>query len=300
MAMILTIEDTHESEKFRDTAAQGIFHPKGKPYSIFIYPFRVIGAGIGYTSYFLAIVIFLSLGVPLLLVLSFNHDLMKKCMYRTLKTYTFFLTRFWLPFLRVYSIAEISGFDTRTMANSIFVANHRGKLDALLLLSLLPETGVLIKPKYSRLAIYSTFVKYLDFIKADSDSPGALSASLGRCRALLDRGKNLLVFPEGTRAKTGKLQAFREFCFKVSLDTGRPVVPVIIHSDYPFMARTPQSIFPKYRFRYTVRFLAPCTGLANERPADFADRVYRTMSEALDKLDKGTFWDRNSERGDNA
>ncbi len=269
---------------------------KKQLYTIFVYPFKVLGDSIGYASYFLAIVIFLFLGVPILLLLAFWPGLMRKYMYRTLKAYTFFLTRFWLPLLQVYSIAEISGYDRRSMSNVIFVANHRGRLDALLLLSMLPESGVLIKPKYTRIPIYSAFVKYLDFVRADSGSPASLAASLARCKAILDKGKNLLVFPEGTRAKSGKLQAFKEFSFKVSLDTGRPVVPVIVHSDYPFMARTPQSIFPKYRFRYTIRFLTPCTAVGNERPADFADRVYRIMSEALNKLDKGTFWDRGSGR----
>jgi 1-acyl-sn-glycerol-3-phosphate acyltransferase len=177
------------------------------------------------------------------------------------------------------------------MANSIFVANHRGRLDALLLLSMLPESGVLIKPKYSRIPIYSTFVKYLDFIRADSGSPTSLAASLARCKAILDQGKSLLVFPEGTRAKSGKLQAFKDFSFKVALDCKRPVVPVIIHSDYPFMARTPQSIFPRYRLRYTIRFLKPCAARDIERPADLADRVYGIMAETLADLDKGTYWD---------
>jgi 1-acyl-sn-glycerol-3-phosphate acyltransferase len=255
-----------------------------------IYPLRVLGTAIGYISYFLAIVIFLCLGIPLLLLLALWPDLMRRSMYRALKAYTYFLTRIWLPLLQVYSIREISGYDPRTMANCIFVANHRGRLDALLLLSMLPESGVLIKPKYSRIPIYSTFVKYLDFVRADSGSPTSLAASLARCKVILDQGKSLLVFPEGTRAKNGKLQAFKDFSFKVALDCKRPVVPVIIHSDYPFMARTPQSIFPRYRLRYTIRFLKPCTARDSERPADFADRVYGIMAETLADLDKGTYW----------
>jgi 1-acyl-sn-glycerol-3-phosphate acyltransferase len=264
---------------------------QNKLYTIFIFPLRILGATIGYTSYFLAIAIFLCLGVPILLLLAFWPGLMRRCMYRTLKSYTFFLTRIWLPLLRVYSIAEISGFSERETANVIFVANHRGRLDALLLLSMLPESGVLIKQKYSRVPIYSAFVKYLDFVKADTGSPASLAASIARCKAILDSGKSLLVFPEGTRAKSGKLQAFKDLSFKVAIDTRRPVVPVIVHSDYPFMARTPQSIFPKYRLRYTVRFLAPCFARENERTADFSRRVHRSMSEELAKLDRGTYWD---------
>ena len=265
--------------------------------SSFLYPLRVLGAGIGYTSYFVAAVVFLCLGVPLLLILALRPGLMRRYMYRTLKAYTFFLTRIWLPLLQVYSIAEISGFDKRSMNNVIFVANHRGRLDALLLLSMVPESGVLIKPKYTRIPIYSAFVKYLDFVRADSGSPASLAASLARCKAILGQGKNLLVFPEGTRAKSGKLQEFKDFSFKVALESERPVVPVIIHSDYPFMARTPQSIFPRYRLRYTIRFLPPCAAQDNERPAQFADRVHALMAKTLTDLDIGTYWASRSVRG---
>jgi 1-acyl-sn-glycerol-3-phosphate acyltransferase len=263
-----------------------------KLHTVLIYPFKVLVGCIAYASYFLSIAIFLFIGVPLLLLLlAWRPGLMKACMYRTLKAYAFFLTRLWLPALRVYSIAEISGYDRQSSANSIFVANHRGRLDALLLLSILPESGVLIKPKYARIPIYSTFVKYLDFVCADASSPSSLAAALKRCADILSKGKSLLVFPEGTRAKSGKLQSFKDFSFKVALETGRSVVPVIIHTDYPFLARTPQSIFPKYRFRYTVRFLPGCTGKEHERPSDFAARVHDIMSNALTVLNAGTCWD---------
>ncbi len=261
-----------------------------------LYLVRILATSLGYLSYFVAIVIFLCLGLPLLLVLSFYPGFMKKAMYGILKTYTFFLTRIWLPFLGVYSIAEVSGYDKAKMRNSIFIANHRGKLDALLLLSILPETGVLIKPKYSRLPIYSTFVKYLDFVRADSDSIKGVSIALDRCRQVLALGKNLLVFPEGTRGKKGGLMDFKDFAFKIALETARPIVPVIIHTDLPFMARTKGSLYPKFRFNYTVRFLTPSNALPQERSSQFACRVHDQMKAVLEELDKNTYWDQKSDR----
>jgi len=262
----------------------------------FSYPFRLVTISIGYSSYFIAIVIFLCLGLPLLLIISLCPGLMKKAMYRILKMYSFFLTRIWLPLLGVYSIAEISGYDKKNMENSIFIANHRGKLDALLLLSLLPETGILIKPKYCRLPLYSTFVKYLDFIRADSHSIKGVAEALDRCRQILAKGINLLVFPEGTRGKQGVLMDFKEFAFKIALETSRPIVPVIIHTNWPFMARTAGSLYPKYRLQYTVRFLPPCPAMPDERTSDYADRIHDTMKNVLEELDKNTYWERKPSR----
>jgi 1-acyl-sn-glycerol-3-phosphate acyltransferase len=254
------------------------------------YPFRVFLGLIGYLSYFLAILVFLCAGLPFFLMFALWPRLMKNIMYTVLKAYTFFLTRLWLPALRIYSIAEISGFDPPALRGSVVVANHRGRLDALLMLSMLPPTGVVIKSNYARIPLYSSFVKHLDFVSIDPDSLQSLGAATEKCRQVLAKGVNLLVFPEGTRAKTGKPLAFKPFPFRIAMEANAPVVPVIIHSDLPFMARCRGSIFPKYRFRYTIRFLPAERPLLGETAPDFAQRVRAIMAGQLALLDKGTYW----------
>jgi 1-acyl-sn-glycerol-3-phosphate acyltransferase len=166
-----------------------------------------------------------------------------------------------------------------------------------MLLSMLPQSGVVIKAKYAGIPLFSTFVKYLDFVSIDPDSLSSLAAAMEKCRAVLASGKNLLVFPEGTRAKTGKLLPFGPFPFKVAIEAKAPVVPVVIHSDLPLMARRKGSIFPPYRFKFVVRFLAACRGEAGETAPDFAHRVRDQMSAQLAELDKGTCWDADRQNG---
>lgn len=266
---------------------------KEKPTGL-LYPFKIILGIIGYLSYFLAILVFLCAGLPFFLMFALRPRLMKSLMYTVLKTYTFFLTRIWLPALQVYTIAEISGFDPAALRGSVVVANHRGRLDALLMLSMLPPTGVVIKSNYARIPLYSSFVKHLDFVSINPDSLESLGAATGKCREALAKGINLLVFPEGTRAKTGKLLPFKPFPFKIAMEADAPVVPVIIHSDLPFMARCRGSIFPKYRFWYTIRFLPAQRPLAGEAAPDFAQRVRAAMAGQLALLDKGTYWEKDN------
>ena len=260
-----------------------------------LYPLKVFLGIIGYLGYFASAAVFLCVGMPFFMFLALWPALVRRLMYSVLKTYAFFLTRIWLPGLRVYSMAELPGAATAAVRGSVVVANHRSRLDALMLLSILPESGVVIKSKYAGTPPFSTFVKHLDFISIDPDSLQSLGAAVEKCRHVLGTGKNLLVFPEGTRARTGKLLPFGPFAFKVAIETNAPVVPVLVHSDLPLMARCKGSIFPKRKFSYTVRFLLPCRSEPGERPGEFAQRVRRNMAAELALLDKRTFWDTGAE-----
>jgi 1-acyl-sn-glycerol-3-phosphate acyltransferase len=249
----------------------------------------------GYLSYFLSIAGFLGIIVPCMIFLG-PFPVKRRFAQFTFRRYLFFLTRQLLPMLQVYSIAEISGFSTTAAPSALYVANHRGRLDALLLLALLSNTAVLIKSKYCRFPLYRAFVKYLDFVAVDSATPNSLGAARGRCKGLLADRKNILVFPEGARATSGNLLPFKEFAFRLACESRVPIVPVIVHSDFPFMANLPGSIFPKNKIRYTLRRLEalyPCDG---ERPSDFAARVRRRMSEELKTLDRDTVWEWQGKR----
>ncbi len=57
-------------------------------------------------------------------------------------------------------------------------------------------------------------------------------ASIGRGAAALRDGRSFLIFPEGTRSRTGELLPFKKGGFIMARQAGVPVVPVAIkHSD---------------------------------------------------------------------
>lgn len=99
-----------------------------------------------------------------------------------------------------------------------------------------------------------------------SASPDSMAAA----EALLARGWNILVFPEGTRTRTGELGAFRPGVGLIAKRSGRPVLPVLItgtHTILPPAARLP------HRGQVEVRFGAPLTIGAGEDVRAFVARV---------------------------
>ncbi len=115
----------------------------------------------------------------------------------------------------------------------ILVANHSSHLDQPLLLSLFPATGV--KDVYFPAAadyFYRNICRRLFVIISLNAFPfereGNFAKGLKVCKELINNGKSLILFPEGTRSPDGKIGDFRPGVGLLSIESGVPVVPVCI------------------------------------------------------------------------
>lgn len=257
------------------------------------YPWVVARFCAGYASYFLSTVVFVLVGLPLMVLLA----PLPRWRYRVLRglTHRFlaFFTRTWLPALGVYRIAEISGLERAlSVGPAIWVANHRSFIDGLMLLGMAPGTGVVIKSRDTRQPMYALLARYFDLVSMDRHSVQSVAASVAKCRRMLAAGGRLLVFPEGTRTRNGRLQRFHRLAFDLALEAGVPVIPILLHSTEPFMAKVPGSFFPIRPNQYRIRFLEPLRFQKGERAEGLSDRVFRKMTSELRVLDRGTTWEK--------
>jgi 1-acyl-sn-glycerol-3-phosphate acyltransferase len=253
------------------------------------YPLTVLLFSIGYGTYLFSKIVFVLCALPLVIVLTPFPRTKYRLLQAMIHRYLAFFTRTWLPAIGVYRIAEISGLE-RALATgpAVCVANHRGFMDSILLLGLLPRTGVLIKSRDTRKPLYQLLERHFDLVSVDRNSLGSIAACLEKCREVIAGGKSMLVFPEGTRSHSSRLQHFNRIAFQVALASGAPVLPVIIHSTQPFMAKAPGSVFPRGRNEYRIRFLDPEKARADNTADALCERVHRRMAQELKQLDAGT------------
>jgi long-chain acyl-CoA synthetase len=140
----------------------------------------------------------------------------------------------------------------------IIVANHQSFFDGLILASMLKinlmrKTYFYAKEKHIR----SSFVKFLanrnNIIIMDLNHN--LKESIQKMAAVLRKKKNLIIFPEGTRTKDGKMGDFKKTFAILSRELNVPVVPVTING--AFEALPKGSIFPKPFKKIQVEFHKP-------------------------------------------
>jgi long-chain acyl-CoA synthetase len=79
---------------------------------------------------------------------------------------------------------------------------------------------------------------------------------LRAAKSILASGEPVLIFPEATRSRTGRLQAFKPGLGLLALEAGVPIVPAYIHGTYEAL---PAGRSIPRRTRLAVRFGAPIT-----------------------------------------
>ncbi len=241
---------------------------------------------IGYFGYYMSTFLCVLLGGPIISILLVTGIVKPQSISAFFTWYCHFLTQAYLPYLKFYRIVNICRDNqTRVTKPAIYVANHRGKLDGPLLLGIIPECAVIIKQKYANLPLYSYFVKHLNFIGVSPHSVANLSRAHNACKKALENGHNLLIFPEGARSSTIKMLTFKDFAFRIAKEMNLPVIPVVIHTDIPFMTKSMNSIFPKKTINCNILFYPPCFSNATESPGAFADRIRKQIASCLQTLD---------------
>lgn len=123
----------------------------------------------------------------------------------------------------------------------IVVANHSSHLDAPLVLGSVPPrvrrdlaTGV--AADYFFTAPHKRLFTELVFNAFPVDRTGG-GANRGLSKQLLRAGVPLLIFPEGTRSRTGKMGSFKIGAAGLAKAVGVPVLPVALIGAYEAMPR---------------------------------------------------------------
>jgi len=130
--------------------------------------------------------------------------------------------------VRVLGKENLAGLD----GAFVVVANHSSHLDAPLIMGSLPRPLARYLASGAA-ADYFFDVKWrrhltaLFFNTFPVDRTGSRTRP-GMSKTLLERGVPLLIFPEGSRSKTGEMGAFKPGAAALSISTGVPCVPVAL------------------------------------------------------------------------
>jgi len=138
----------------------------------------------------------------------------------------------------------------------VFMANHLSFIDGPMLFRLIPQSvRVILKKSVFRIPIVGQGMRFVGFVPVDRKGIRGGKQSIETAgRLMRDRGYSYLVFPEGTRSRDGRIQAFRRGGFFLAIEAGAPIVPISITGTFALMPKG--SMFARSG-RVRVRFHPP-------------------------------------------
>lgn len=171
----------------------------------------------------------------------------------------------------------------------ILVPNHSSHLDAPMVFSLLPDwmteklaTGAAADYFYRKRGISRLTSIFFNSYPIERKNKGnGPSRSAGMTGRLLRAGVPILVFPEGTRSRSGQLNTPKAGAAALSISVGVPLVPIAMLGGHEAMPVG--KAFPKLRSEVCLFIGRPMRALPGESAQDFMDRTFRAISLMLEQ-----------------
>jgi 1-acyl-sn-glycerol-3-phosphate acyltransferase len=121
----------------------------------------------------------------------------------------------------------------------VFMVNHVSNLDPPALLPHIPgRTSAFLKRSLMDIPVLGYGMKLGEFVPVDREGRvESAMESVAAARRVLEKGRHITTFVEGTRSRDGRLLPFKKGPFYLAIETGAPVVPISIHGTESMMAK---------------------------------------------------------------
>jgi 1-acyl-sn-glycerol-3-phosphate acyltransferase len=159
----------------------------------------------------------------------------------------------------------------------VFVANHQSIYDIPILFWSLPyQLRIIAKASLGNIPFLGWHLRRTGHMLVDRRRPEA-SKILGWASRLTANGLSLIVFPEGTRSRDGRVARFKGGSFLLALEAGLPVVPLSLVGSRHVMRKGNVTTYPG-EVRLIVHAPIDTRGLAGSDSREFGERVRRIIA----------------------
>ncbi|MES2284944.1 MAG: lysophospholipid acyltransferase family protein [Bacteroidota bacterium] len=111
----------------------------------------------------------------------------------------------------------------------IIVLNHQSYYDIFLIYGWLGiDIKWVMKQELRKIPGFGICCEMIGHIFIDRSNTQVAIESMNKVKQKLVNGTSVVIFPEGTRSKTGELAPFKRGAFRLALDLGLPILPITL------------------------------------------------------------------------
>ena len=159
----------------------------------------------------------------------------------------------------------------------LFVANHQSIYDIPILFWSLPyQLRIIAKQSLGRFPFLGWHLRRTGHMLVDRRRPDRTVIFAWASR-LTVTGLSLIVFPEGTRSRDGRVDRFKGGSFYLALEAGLPVVPLSVIGSRHVMLKGRLATYPGH-VRLVVHDPIDTSALSGTDPKAFGERVRQIVA----------------------
>lgn len=155
----------------------------------------------------------------------------------------------------------------------VYASNHSSMFDIWALAATLPgSVRFVAKQELVRVPLVGRAMVVAGHVTIDRANPARAIEAYERAAAVIKSGVSAVVFPEGTRSRTGELLSFKNAPFSLAIAAQVPVVPIYVRDTFAIMPKGRFFLRPR-PIRIEIGEAIATAGLTLERRQELRDRV---------------------------
>ncbi len=229
----------------------------------------------------LPVTVFLSSLTILASFINKNSDLAYNC------------TKTWAKFVLAVSRIKVTVnglHNIRPGRSYIYMSNHQSNFDIPVALAYFPfQFRWVAKAELFKIPIFGYAMGRIGHINIDRSNRRAAFKSLKMAAKNIQEGTSVLIYPEGTRSKDGNIRPFKKGGFVLAVESGAPIVPVIIHGTWPIMPKDKIIIKPG-NVIIEIKEPVETKNYTRKTKDDLLEKVSNIICESFDKGKRDKLW----------
>jgi 1-acyl-sn-glycerol-3-phosphate acyltransferase len=165
----------------------------------------------------------------------------------------------------------------------VAVSNHESVADIFLISHLPWEMKWLSKEAIFRIPMMGWMMRMAGDVPVRRNDRSSRAAALDECRDRLSKRVSVMIFPEGTRSRTDHLLPFKDGAFRLAIEAGVPVLPLVVAGTRHAM-KAGSGIFRPARAEVRALDPVPTDGLTPADAPALRERVRALISAERDRL----------------
>ncbi len=163
----------------------------------------------------------------------------------------------------------------------VVVGNHQSLADIPIISRLPWDMKWLGKASLFRIPVLGWYMRLSRDLSVERDDRRSRVEVMIQARERLEQKVSVMIFPEGTRTRDGRVLPFSDGAFRLAIATGCPVLPIAIDGSFDALPSDGWRFGPPLTVRLHVFDPVPVDGLVATDARDLCERVRTLIVERI-------------------